>query len=127
MKKLRINIDGQETEVWAQKIQGHVWFHYQGQTHQYTPAALAATQNSSESANNDPTQITAPMPGKIIKVFVQSGDSVKEGQTLVAMEAMKMEYNLKAAKDMKVTTVLASANSQVNLGDLLVKLEEEDV
>jgi biotin carboxyl carrier protein len=49
--------------------------------------------------------LTSPMPGKVVKVLVQPGDEVKEGQGLVVVEAMKMENEMKAPKDGKVVEV----------------------
>jgi biotin carboxyl carrier protein len=67
--------------------------------------------------------ITAPMPGKIVKVFVKPGDEVAEGQGLVVVEAMKMENELKAPKAGKVTEVLAKEGSTVENGAKLVVVE----
>ncbi len=125
MRKLVLHIDGKDIEVLAQKISGEVWFHLGGTTYQYTPKI---NQNrSSGNAAQDPTQILAPMPGKVIKIFVKEDQVVEEGDTVVAMEAMKMEYNLKATKTMKVKSIHCQTGAQVGLGDLLVALEEEDV
>ncbi len=125
MKKLNLTIDGEEVEVLAQKMAGKVWLHYKGQTFAYTPKQNQK-QGPAGGANQDPSQIVAPMPGKIIKIFVAEGDSVAEGETVVAMEAMKMEYNLKAMQNMKVKSIKCSEGAQVGLSDLLVELEEED-
>ena len=64
--------------------------------------------------------ITAPMPGKIVKIFVKPGDEVKEGQGLVVVEAMKMENELKAPKAGKVTEVHAKEGTAVENGAKLV-------
>ena len=66
------------------------------------------------------------MPGKIIKVFVKEGQAVSEGETIVAMEAMKMEYNLKSVQDMVVKSINCQEGQQVSLGDVLVDLEESN-
>lgn len=122
MKKLNLTIDGKDLEVFAQKLKGKIWFHHEGETFSYEPKS-STTQNTGAAAQ-DPTQIVAPMPGKIIKVFTSVGAEVKEGETLVAMEAMKMEYNLKATQDMKVTQVNCNEQQQVALGEVLIKMEE---
>jgi acetyl/propionyl-CoA carboxylase alpha subunit len=125
MRRLNIKIDGKDIEVVAQKIAGQVWFHYQGETYQYKPSADGDATGAGTAAQ-DPTRIVAPMPGKIIKVFSSEGQKVKEGETVVAMEAMKMEYNLKAQQDMVVKKVRCQAGDQVTLGGVLVELEEEN-
>ena len=68
--------------------------------------------------------IKAPMPGKIIGVSVKPGDAVEKGQTIVVMEAMKMEHSLAAPRDGVVETVSAELNAQVPEGQILVALEE---
>lgn len=67
--------------------------------------------------------VWAPMPGKIVAVRVKPGDTVKEGDPLVVLEAMKMENELHAPRDGKVAAVLVEAGSQVERGQLLVALE----
>ena len=67
--------------------------------------------------------ITAPMPGKLVKVLVKVGDEVKEGQGLVVVEAMKMENELKAPKAGKVTEVVVKEGATVENGAKLVVVE----
>ncbi|PWE16497.1 methylcrotonoyl-CoA carboxylase [Marinicauda salina] len=69
--------------------------------------------------------VKAPMPGKVLSVSVKPGDSVEKGQTLVVLEAMKMEQSLGAPRDGRVETVHAEPGAQVGDGDLLVVLAEE--
>jgi pyruvate carboxylase len=70
----------------------------------------------------DANQIAAPMPGLVVVVAVTPGSKVKAGQKLVSMEAMKMETTLYAEQDGTVEEVLVSAGSQVETGDLIVRL-----
>ena len=67
--------------------------------------------------------LTAPMPGKVVKVFVKVGDEVTEGQGVVVVEAMKMENELKAPKAGKVTEVAAVEGTAVENGAKLVVIE----
>lgn len=67
--------------------------------------------------------ITAPMPGKIVKIFVKVGDEVAEGQGLVVVEAMKMENELKSPKAGKVTEVITKEGATVENGAPLVVVE----
>jgi len=68
--------------------------------------------------------ITTPMPGLIVKVLVEPGETVTAGSTLVILEAMKMENAVKAPRDGVVKAVNVAQGDQTNLGDVLVELEE---
>ncbi len=67
--------------------------------------------------------ITAPMPGKVVKVLVKKGDEVKEGQGLVVVEAMKMENELRSPKAGKVVELAAQEGTAVENGAKLVVVE----
>ena len=77
------------------------------------PAAAPAVTGAGEA-------VTAPMPGNILKVNVNVGDAVKEGQVLVVLEAMKMENEIMAPKNGTVTQVVVSKGSTVDTGAALV-------
>jgi len=64
--------------------------------------------------------ISAGMPGKIVKILVKAGDKVSKGQTIVVMEAMKMENDLKAPQDVTVKEIKISEGQSVESGALLV-------
>ncbi|BGP10579.1 hypothetical protein JCM10049v2_006471 [Rhodotorula toruloides] len=68
----------------------------------------------------------APMPSKIVQVFVKEGDAVEEGQPLVAVEAMKTEHVLRASKAGKVGKVSVKEGDLVPEGKVLVTLAEEE-
>ncbi len=69
-----------------------------------------------------PAPLVAPMPGMIVRVAVAVGDVVAAGQTLIAMEAMKMENELRAAGPGTVTAVRVAPGSAVQKGAVLVEL-----
>lgn len=66
--------------------------------------------------------LTAPMPGKIISLAVKKGDNVKAGQTLLVMEAMKMEHTITAPTDGKIEEVFYTVGEQVTDGVALIAL-----
>lgn len=82
-------------------------------------AAAAAMSGAVEGRQT----INAPMPGKIVKIFVKVGDEVTEGQGLVVVEAMKMENELKSPKAGTVTEVLTKEGVAVENGAPLVVVE----
>ena len=65
-------------------------------------------------------QIVAPMPGKIVRVLVKTGDAVKANQGLLVVEAMKMQNEIRAPKSGKVERVRVSEGQTVNAGEVLV-------
>ena len=66
--------------------------------------------------------VKAPMPGKILSVAVSAGQQVKKGETLLILEAMKMQNEIAAPHDATVTEVRVSANQTVATGDDMVVL-----
>ena len=64
--------------------------------------------------------LSAPMPGKVVKLLVSSGDPVQEGQTLLVMEAMKMQNELKASSAGTVATVHVQEGATVETGAALI-------
>jgi 3-methylcrotonyl-CoA carboxylase alpha subunit len=70
-------------------------------------------------------RIVAPMPGKIVQLLVRPGESVKRGQPLAVLEAMKMEHTLSAPADALVATVDAAAGDQVGEGAVIVRFAKE--
>ncbi len=67
--------------------------------------------------------IWAPVPGKIVDVFVKIGDTVEEGASVLILEAMKMENELHSPKRGVVTAVLVKKGDQAEKGQLLVAFE----
>ncbi|MGI6244365.1 MAG: pyruvate carboxylase [Pseudochelatococcus sp.] len=86
-------------------------------------AAVAQLPARRKAEDGNDAHVAAPMPGLIATLAVQAGQSVKAGDVLVTIEAMKMETALRAARDGLVREVLVSAGSSVDAKDLLVVLE----
>lgn len=86
------------------------------------PAAVQAAPKAPtpRPATSGGKSITAPMPGSIFKVMVKPGDTVKKGDVVIILEAMKMENEIFAAEDGTVATVAVTEGATVNTGDVLV-------
>jgi 3-methylcrotonyl-CoA carboxylase alpha subunit len=73
------------------------------------------------TAEYDEGNLTAPMPGRIVAVFVKNGQTVAKGAPLITMEAMKMEHTIAAAGDGVVDEVLFNVGDQVAEGTQLLR------
>lgn len=85
---------------------------------QVAPAASGNVQKGNAPAAGN--KVTTPLPGTILDVFVNVGDVVKSGQTVVLLEAMKMENNIEADCDGTVKEVKVRKGDSVLEGDVLV-------
>ena len=81
------------------------------------PAPAAAPAGAAGAVS-----VTAPMPGNILDVKVKAGDSVKAGDTLLILEAMKMENEISAPQDGTIASVNVRKGDVVNSGDLLITM-----
>jgi pyruvate carboxylase subunit B len=79
-----------------------------------------ATADRTSAAHHGPTVVRAIIPGRVVSVAVTPGDTVAAGQRLLAVEAMKMENELRAPRDGVVERVEVAVGQTVELGDSLV-------
>ena len=84
------------------------------------PAAAPAAPAAAPNVTGAGEAVPAPMPGTILRVNVQNGQAVKEGDLLCVLEAMKMENDIMAPKSGTITQVVVSKGSSVSTGDALV-------
>lgn len=86
-----------------------------------TPANAASAPSAPVSGGAG--SVNSPMPGTILKVNVSEGDSVKAGQAVVVLEAMKMENDITAPRDGKVVKIAVSKGQTVAAGEFLFEVE----
>ena len=86
-------------------------------------AAAAAAKRTAKPAEAGGEGVRAPMPGKIVDVFVEPGGKVDAGDVVIILEAMKMENELRAPKKATVKSVLVKKGDPAQGGQLLVALE----
>jgi glutaconyl-CoA/methylmalonyl-CoA decarboxylase subunit gamma len=127
MKKYLIKVNGNQYEVEVEEIRDDAVaapeIRTQAPTQAAAPAPAPKPAAKKETAvPAGATVITSPMPGTILKVNVNSGETVKKGQVLLILEAMKMENEIVAAADGTVASVNVSKGTSVNAGDVLVSL-----
>ena len=117
MKKYRVNVNGTDYEITLEEVTGAEATKPAAPAPQAAPAPAAAPAASAGSE-----QVVSPMPGNILNVNVKVGDTVKKGQVLLILEAMKMENEIMAPKDGIVTAVNVQKGSTVESGALLVTI-----
>lgn len=84
-------------------------------------APVAAHAASAVAGSGDP--VKAPMPGTVVKICVKPGDTVKNGDVLCVIEAMKMENEIVSPRDAAVTSVTVAQGASVNAGETLLTIE----
>jgi acetyl/propionyl-CoA carboxylase alpha subunit len=73
--------------------------------------------------DSGPKKLTAPMPGKIVRVLVNEGSEVEAGAGVLVVEAMKMQNEIKSPKKGKIRRILVGQGAAVNAGDVLAVVE----
>lgn len=83
-----------------------------------------APRSAAKSAGLEgPQPVAAPMPGKVVRVLVDTGDAVDAGQGVVVIEAMKMQNELKSPKQGRVVSLSAIEGATVSAGEVLATVE----
>jgi biotin carboxyl carrier protein len=97
-----------------------------GRSRRHDVDARGAAQGSARGdagGDDRPQRILAPMPGKVVRVLVHRGDTVRARQPLVVVEAMKMENELRAGRDGQVAAIHVQEGASVEAGALVVVIE----
>lgn len=119
---LKMRIDGTDHKVHAQLIQGTLWVHFNGRV--FTMDASTGQKSRKKAgASGSSDQVIAPMPGKVTKILVTPAGAVERGQAVLVMEAMKMEYTLKAEISGSIESIHCAIGEQVALGKSLVRIK----
>ena len=117
MKNYRITVNGKTYEVTVEET---------GASAPVAPAPAApvatAPAKAAPAAPAGAEKVAAPMPGTVLAVKVSVGQSVKRGETVVLLEAMKMENEIPAPRDGVVASIAVNKGSSVQAGDLLISL-----
>lgn len=142
MKEFKYTIDGKEYNVQIENVENNVAsLTVNGEAYKVELPAEAepekkkvvlgqpATASSDDAAAtpaanvNTANAVKAPLPGTITSIEVAVGDEVKAGDTVVVLEAMKMQNNIEAEKDGKVTAICVKPGQAVLEEDALVVIE----
>ena len=119
MKKYNITVNGTTYEVIVEEADttSAPATYVAPTTH--TPAVPKAPTSS---VNTDGVKVASPMPGTILAVKVAPGQSVKKGDVICVLEAMKMENDIPAPQDGVIASVNVQKGASVNAGDVLATL-----
>ena len=123
MKKYNITVNGTTYEVLVEEVgasgaQAPVYTAPQAPA----PVAQAAAPAAKPAAAQGATAVTAPMPGTILDVKVSVGQSVKKGDVICVLEAMKMENEIPAPKDGVIASINVQKGASVAANDTLATL-----
>lgn len=138
MRKFIINVNGNSYEVEVEEVKDGVAA--APSTVQKTSVQPAAPVQKSEPAAASTAKpveppkaaasvpagglkITSPMPGNIWDIKVSTGDTIKKGDVVLILEAMKMENEIMAPKDGKIASIHVTKGATVNSGDVLVVMD----
>jgi biotin carboxyl carrier protein len=121
---LSLRIGNQAYEVKCEHLTGemYVWVG----TRRYAAAVRdprSLRGRSRDAAEEGPKKLTAPMPGKVVRVLASAGTEVEAGTGIIVVEAMKMQNEIKSPRKGKIQKILVSEGAAVNAGDVLAIVE----
>jgi biotin carboxyl carrier protein len=118
-------MDGRSHQVTVTKGEGGYEVYLRGKTYPVQildEAAKRLRVSKRGAAASGQQTISAPMPGKVLKLLVKVGDSIQSGQGIVVVEAMKMENEIRSSAPGMVKEIKVSEGNTVNAGEVLVVL-----
>lgn len=110
-------------KMWIEKIGENVWVHIKNQTLSFREKTLETHIAS------DPTfssEIKAPHPGRVAVIPFKENDLIQKGQTMIVLEAMKMEHSIKALCSAEIISILVQEGQFVEFGEKMIIIKEKD-
>jgi biotin carboxyl carrier protein len=120
-QRLDLLIDGKHVTAYVSSDNAKRWVTVNGQTFVLTKASGAKRRGA---GHEHASELAAPMPGQVRGVNVSEGDGVTKGQTLLVLEAMKMEIRIQAPRDGVVKKLLVKQGQTVEREQILIEIEE---
>lgn len=120
-----VEIEGRRIPFWVQRNEDTTSVWLDGEIYRFEiDDPRRRTANQSQKGSSDGT-VKAHMPGKVLEVFVEVGEVVKEGANLALMESMKMELSLVAPFAGRIDSIQVAAGEMVSQGQPLIEIEKE--
>lgn len=119
--KLDLLIDGERVIAYVSSDNAKRWVTVNGQTFVLTKSSGARRRGT---GHDHASELAAPMPGQVRSVNVSEGEVVTKGQTLLVIEAMKMEIRIQASRDGVIKKLFVSQGQTVEREQILVEIEE---
>jgi biotin carboxyl carrier protein len=140
--KVKVIVDGVPYEVEVEELGGGKFkVSFEGESYEIEAKDLGIPMGALQAPSAAPVQagapvatpapapaaagenvVTAPMPGKVLRILVREGDEVKAGQGLLVLEAMKMENEIPSPRDGVVKKILVKEGDTVDTGQPLIEL-----
>lgn len=121
--KLDLLIDGERVTAYVSSDNAKRWVTVNGQTFVLTKSSGA--RRSGGGHHHAAGELTAPMPGQVRTVNVSEGEAVAKGQTLMVLEAMKMEIRIQAPSDGVVSSISVTVGQTVEREQTLIMVESQ--
>jgi len=118
--QLNLLIDGERVTAYVSSDNGKRWVTINGRTNQLTKQS--GSRKSRGGHHHAAGELTAPMPGQVRAVNVSEGEAVVKGQTLMVLEAMKMEIRIQAPSDGTVSKVFVKQGETVEREQMLIEI-----
>jgi biotin carboxyl carrier protein len=118
----RVEDDGRQTIVYVAGTAGDRWAFCEGEVYREEERSDQSRPPKGGHHENERYELAAPMPATVVKILVSAGQAVKQGETLVVLEAMKMELPIRAPADAVVKAVNCREGELVQPDRVLVEL-----
>lgn len=107
---------GQRHRVAYSEVLGRIWYHARGSSY-FGEWVEKSSERQSEDSESKDAELVAQFPGRVKRILVEEGAQVNQGDRLILVEAMKMEFTIKAPFAGKILKVLVQPDQQLQPGD----------